>query len=34
MLQLIQILGALAILAAFTFAQFGLLAQRSCGISA
>jgi hypothetical protein len=29
MLQLIQILGALAILAAFTLAQFGLLAQQS-----
>lgn len=29
MLQLIQIMGALAILAAFTLAQFGLLDQRS-----
>jgi hypothetical protein len=29
MLQLIQILSALAILAAFTLAQFGLLAQQS-----
>lgn len=29
MLQLIQIVGALAILGAFAFAQFGLLAQQS-----
>jgi hypothetical protein len=29
MLQLIQIMGALAILAAFTLSQFGLLDQRS-----
>jgi hypothetical protein len=29
MLQLVQVMGALAILAAFTLAQFGLLEQRS-----
>ncbi len=29
MLQLVQVMGALAILAAFTFAQLGLLEQRS-----
>jgi hypothetical protein len=29
MLQLVQVLGALAILAAFTLAQFGVLEQRS-----